>query len=166
MTNTDNWEDLLTIYSESPKDLRGLVAELSNHELALVPDPENWSIREIVHHIIDADSIWTSFIKQALGEQERPFELFWYWDLTQDEWGHKWAYGTRPVEPGLVLIQANHDYLVSILSSVVDPASISLEIPWPGGEIGSWTIRDALEWNLKHTKTHLDDINQILTNLT
>ena len=164
MNDNIAWEDLLSVYRNSPQEIRRMVGELSDSQLDLAPDEDNWSIREIIHHIVDGDSIWTSFIKQALGEQARPFELFWYWDLTQDEWGKKWAYETRPIEPGLDLLHANREYILSILSSISDISPYSLEIPWPSGEISRWTIRDAIDWNIKHSQNHLDEIKLILDN--
>lgn len=162
MDKNESWEKLLGKYTKGPEQVADLVKDLSDDQLDLARDAENWTIREIIHHIIDGDSLWTSFIKQALGGQERPFELFWYWDLTQDEWAEKWAYGIRPIDSGLALLRANRDYLMSILFSVPEAGSFSLEIPWPDGETAIWTVRQAMVWNLKHTKDHLDEINQIL----
>jgi len=159
-----SWEKLLGKYKKGPELVAETVKDLSNEQLDLAQDDENWTIREIIHHIIDGDSLWTSFIKQALGGQDRPFELFWYWDLAQDEWAEKWAYGIRPIESGLSLLRANCDYLVSMLSSVPKAGSYSLEIPWPNGDSATWTVRRVMVWNLKHTKDHLDDIKVILDN--
>jgi hypothetical protein len=161
MGKNRSWEKLLREYKESPEILAEAVRDLSDAELDQTPDDENWSIREIVHHIIDGDSLWTAFIKQALGGQDRPFELFWYWDLTQDEWAEKWSYGTRPIEPGLALLQANRDYLVSLLSSNSEAGSHSLEIPSPDGDSDTWSVRRAMLWNLKHTQVHLEEIKNI-----
>jgi hypothetical protein len=163
MENEPSWAELLQEYRKDSDNLAELVKDLQTDQLDLAPEQGGWNIRQIIHHIIDGNEIWKSFIKQALGGQDRPFELFWYWDLTQDEWAEKWRYGSRPIEPALGLYLANRDYLLSILSPYPEASTRSLEICWPAGDSSIWTIRDALKWDMEHTRNHLMDIRSILS---
>ena len=162
MDDKQAWNDLLIQYKDDPEKLVRTVGELTEIQLGLCHDEESWTIREITHHVIDGDLIWTLFIKQALGGQDSPFDLSWYWEISQDEWADKWGYSKRALGPALDFYRANRVNIIEILYSVSKPWQHSLLIPFPSGKDDTWSMMDAIEWNMKHTQDHLKDIHRIL----
>ena len=80
------WQELLEEYKKGPERLTEVIQEIPENSLDLSADKDSWTIRQIIHHIVDGDDIWNSFIKQALGEQGGEFlSLSWYWKVPQDE---------------------------------------------------------------------------------
>ena len=69
---------ILEDYVNSLNLLRAAIDGLKVSELDFSRKPGEWSIREIIHHIVDGDYIWKICIQTALGESERPFHLNWY----------------------------------------------------------------------------------------
>ena len=159
------WDDLLREFEQGPDQLTQLVEDLSEELLDSSLDDESWTIRQIVHHIIDGDEIWKGFLKQALGNNDQPFNLFWYWDLSQDDWAEIWQYSERPITPSLKLLRANRYQVLSLLSVIDKPWEQKLEIHFPGGVNEVWTIHDALNMNTIHLQGHLEDIQAILNHI-
>ncbi len=54
-------------YAEGVYALDEVLEGLSDQGLDLSRDQGKWTIRQIVHHIVDAEDIWKSCIKAALG---------------------------------------------------------------------------------------------------
>jgi hypothetical protein len=51
---------LLTRYAEGPEQLEAALAGLEETNLDVADTPESWTIRQIVHHIVDGDDLLTS----------------------------------------------------------------------------------------------------------
>ena len=82
---------VMSRYREGPALLADAVAGLPDAVLDAVPSGGGWTIRQIVHHIVDGDDIWKLCIKMALGNMEGEFALAWYWSLPQRTWADRWA---------------------------------------------------------------------------
>lgn len=74
--------------------------------LDAVPSGGGWTIRQIVHHVVDDDDIWELCIKMAVGNEAGEFTLAWYWSLPQQKWGDRWAYGRRSIGASLSLLSS------------------------------------------------------------
>ena len=74
-------ESILTRYKEGPSLLERTLADLQDADLDKPPSQGGWTIRQIVHHIVDGDDIWKTCIKMALGNEQAEFFLGWYWAL-------------------------------------------------------------------------------------
>lgn len=77
------------------------MSPLSDHagikieELDLPPLVGGWTIRQIVHHIVDGDDLWKACIKAALGNERGEFSLGWYWSLPQQVRAKRWVCAHR-----------------------------------------------------------------------
>ncbi|CAG0935276.1 hypothetical protein TFLX_04108 [Thermoflexales bacterium] len=58
---------ILSDYCATPQRLTEIVSDLDDTELKRSLRPDAWSIRQIVHHIVDGDDLWSLAIKAALG---------------------------------------------------------------------------------------------------
>jgi uncharacterized damage-inducible protein DinB len=76
----------LARYVSGPAQLKDAIAHLTETQLDVAQTADAWTIRKIVHHIVDGDDIWTICLKAALGNSQGVFDFQWYWDKPQDEW--------------------------------------------------------------------------------
>jgi hypothetical protein len=111
-------EEVLERYKQLPKKLESAVAGLAEPGLDLARAPDAWSIRQIVHHIVDADDATKAIVKAALGTNGCLYSLEWYdphntWAVTLD-------YRRRPTSPALSLLCANHRELEELLRHLPD----------------------------------------------
>ena len=63
----DNWQEILNAYAQGPELLVSALKDIPEELLGQALDEENWSIRAIIHHIVEGDDLFVPFIKQALG---------------------------------------------------------------------------------------------------
>jgi hypothetical protein len=152
---------ILALYEDGPEQVQAALAGLSQAELDAAPDAENWSIRQIVHHVVDGDDIWKTFVKIALGNSEATFELQWYWDIPQTAWAESWAYADRGIEPSLALLRANRRHVAQLLRVIPDAWERSLTIKWPGGDLQQVTVGWVIEMQSRHVMGHVEDIQRI-----
>ncbi|MEM7343644.1 MAG: glyoxalase, partial [Chloroflexota bacterium] len=86
--------DLLKQYAAGIEALIEATFGLSPTDLDTSLTPQSWTIRQIVHHVVDGDDLWKTCIKAAFGSKE-PFNMAWYWDVSQDNWVEVWHYAER-----------------------------------------------------------------------
>jgi uncharacterized damage-inducible protein DinB len=158
---TSNPDATLALYADGPAILEAVLNSLAESDLDLAQTSDSWTIRQIVHHIVDGDDIWKTCIKAALGNTEGLFSLQWYGDKPQIEWAENWKYSSRPIEPSLALFRANRHHIVELVQQTPNAWEKSIRIKWPQGE-ERITIGDVLEIQAPHVVEHVADIQTIL----
>lgn len=63
-----NLSELLNEYESGPQLLRNMVSGLSEDDLTAVPVPGKWSIRQVVAHLADAETVYLDRMKRVLAE--------------------------------------------------------------------------------------------------
>jgi len=154
-------DSLLARYAEGPGQLEAALEGLSAADLDVALTPGTWTIRQIVHHIVDGDDLWKTAIKAALGNSRGLFSYCWYWNKPQDEWAEDWAYGERAIEPSLALFRANRRHIVQLLERAPDGWEQHTLITLPDGEERPTGIAYVVEMQTDHVTGHIDDIRQI-----
>jgi len=89
---------ILARYIDGVAQLEAAIVGLTESDLDIAQAAGRWTIRQIVHHVIDGDDLRKVCIKAALGNSEGIFSLQWYWDKSQDEWVESWDYAGRAIE--------------------------------------------------------------------
>ena len=141
--------------------LRASIDGLQESELGFSRDQDEWTIREIIHHITDGDYIWKICIQRALGEGEQPFHLKWYWESDQVRWSHLWEYSSRDIETSLALLEANRNHTVELLRRVPSSLSRTIKIEWPSGDQEEVNVAWVLEMQTSHNEGHVEEIRKI-----
>ena len=106
MKPPENKNEILELFKRGPAILENALSGLSDIELDYVSSNGGWSIRQIVHHLVDGDDLWKIYIKMALGNDQAEFNLKWYLALPQTEWANKWNYEKRSIDVSLTLFKA------------------------------------------------------------
>jgi uncharacterized damage-inducible protein DinB len=155
-------DSVIALYMEGPTLLEKTLANLNDADLDTAPTKGGWTIREIVHHIVDGDDIWKTCIKQALGNEQSEFSLDWYRALTQDTWADHWAYRQRSIDVSLSLFQAIRNHVLQLLKHVPDAWNKSVGFREPNGEIVSVSVGFIIEMQADHVVHHIKKIETIL----
>src|SRR5512140_2875 len=151
---SNNTEVILNLYAEGPDKLEASLMGLSETDLDLSLARDAWTIRQIVHHIVDGDDLWKTCIKAALGNSDGLFTLQWYWDKPQIEWSESWSYASRSVESTLTLLYPNRQHIVELLESVPDALEKTIRLQPPHGDEVHITVREVLEMQVRHMTGH------------
>jgi hypothetical protein len=162
---TADKDSILSRFVDGPALLRRTLAGLDQADLDAVPPGGGWTIRQIVHHVSDGDDLWKTGIKQALGNEQSEFSLEWYRTQPQETWADRWAYGQRPIEVSLSLLQANRDLVVELLEHVPDGWNRSVGFREPGGEVVRVSVGFVVEMQANHLVHHVERITAILRSM-
>ena len=161
MTDQIRTHTILADYADGPAQLEAAVAGLTESDLNLAQGVGTWTIRQIVHHIVDGDDVWKICLKAALGNSNGVFALQWYWEMPQDTWADRWKYAERAIEPSLALFQASRRHVVQLMKQIPDAWERSIRIQWPHETEGPISVGRIIEMQANHTADHIDDIRRI-----
>jgi uncharacterized damage-inducible protein DinB len=156
MNAPDDQTSIVARYAQGPARLEQALAGLHDADLDAPPVQGGWTIRQIVHHIVDGDDLWKAGIKAALGNEQGEFTLEWYWMVpTQDIWADRWAYAARPIDVSLALFKATRAHVTQLLAHVPDGWCRSISVRRPDGEATRMTVAVIVEMQADHLEHHV-----------
>lgn len=152
----------LSRFREGPILLEHTVMGLRDSELDFKPSGGGWSVRQIVHHIVDGDDIWKLCIKMAIGKEQAEFSLGWYSSQTQDTWADRWAYSQRSIGTSLSLLKAIREHVLQLLASVPEAWNRAVVVRTRQGEIEQVPVGFVIQMQADHLLHHVERIRAIL----
>ena len=165
---------ILARFADGPSLLESAIADFAEKDLDLALNPDEFTIRQYIHHVVDSDRGFSECIKAALGNSEGLFSIQWYFDKTQVSWATSWRSSNRDLEPSLDLFKANRRYMVHLLEQIPDAWERSIRWQWahhvadnsyqrnmPIGQEERMTVGRMLEIQAGHVAHHIDDIYAI-----
>ena len=159
MNPTSDRDAVLTRYMEGPALLERALAGLQNAELDAPPLQGGWTIRQIVHHVVDGDDLWKAGIKAALGNEGGEFTLEWYWSVPQQEaWAESWGYAHRSLDSSIALFRAIRDHVAQLMDQVPDAWGRTIEVRKPNGEVETVSAGFIVEMQADHLEHHVTRI--------
>ena len=144
--------DTLALYAGAVDELQAALAGLSEAELDLARAPGEWTIRQIVHHLTDGESLFLLPMKMALVESGRPYTL--NWPEGNAVWGE--SYAERPIAPALDLFRAIRVHIAQIEQRW--PDSWDRHVVANGRQ---WRFGDFMDIVTNHALEHIDEIREI-----
>jgi uncharacterized damage-inducible protein DinB len=154
-------DSVLARFMEGPALLERALAGVQDAELDAPPSRGGWTIRQIVHHIVDGDDLWKTGIKVALGNEQAEFSLDWYRTQPQAVWAEKWAYANRSLDVSLALLRAIRNHIDQLLKQVPDGWHRSLSFRKPDGEIERLPVGAIVAMQADHVEHHVKRIRAL-----
>lgn len=161
MLNQTDTQTILVQYADGPSLLDSALSGLSDADLDLTPGADSWSIRQIVHHLVDGDDIWKTCIKTALGNGDALFSLQWYVAKPQMEWSESWAYSRRSLDSSLALYRANRGHIIDLIEHIPGALEKSVLLERKGKEAIRITVFDVVELHVQHLAEHIANVKSI-----
>jgi hypothetical protein len=109
-------KDAVKEFAEGPKRLEATLEGLTTFELDWRGDEAGWTIREIIHHMVDTDVRQTTHTKIALANSGSTMEFGWH--PGNVSMAKKLNYVGRSIEPALALFRANREHFVQMLNII------------------------------------------------
>jgi DinB family protein len=141
---------LLETYRTAPARLAAAIETVRPDEIDGRPSEGDWTVREIVHHLADAEIISAARLRAILQEDNPDLVAF-------DEAGYarRFDYGERPLESALALLTAARQSNVEIMERL---SANEWERAGNHPEYGRYTISRLLETHAPHALAHLEQI--------
>ena len=161
MIPPENQNEILELFKRGPGILENALAGLSDIELDYAPSNGGWSIRQIVHHLVDGDDLWKMYIKIALGNEQAEFTLKWYLELPQTEWANRWSYEKRSIDVSLTLFKAIRVHILQLLEYAPDGWTKSAQFRDSNGKIEVVPVGFVIQMQADHVVHHVKRILEI-----
>jgi uncharacterized damage-inducible protein DinB len=149
---------VLARYMNGPVLLERTLDGLQNADLDTLSSQGGWTIRQIVHHIVDGDDFWKTCIKIALGNEQAEFTLEWYWALSQEEWATRWGYAHRSLDVSLALLKANRSHVLQLLEQMPDGWYRTVGFRKSNGKTERLSVGAVVEMQADHVEHHVNRI--------
>jgi uncharacterized damage-inducible protein DinB len=148
-----NGKEPLQVQQETPKKLQKLVKPLSKAQLARRPEPNKWSITEILAHLADAELVGSWRMRLIIGSNGVPIQAF-----DQDVWAETFAYARRETKISLETFRVLRENNLRMLKAL--PKDL-----WENygmhQERGKETIAHIVRMFAGHDLNHLAQIEKI-----
>jgi hypothetical protein len=116
--------------------------------------PGKWTVRQILHHLADAETVLFDRIRRVISE---PRPVIWAFD--QEAWAKALAYETRPMP-------LSRDLYAATRAGIVHYARLHYEVSgdreFVHSQTGLRTLRQEFDKVASHNRTHLDQIEAAL----
>jgi len=150
-------EEIITQYAAGIEQLDTALKGLSPSDLDLSREKGKWTIRQILHHIADAEDLWKISIKAALGNSGCNYDISWY--VVDNKCAGPLDYAHRPVDQAVELFKVTRRHVVELVTHLPNALERYIHIigvDW--AEAKKYTVRDIMEWQIQHLLLHLEQI--------
>jgi uncharacterized damage-inducible protein DinB len=142
-------EDLIRAL-ERTRDETVQYFSLGDADLARTYGPRKWSVRFILHHLADSETVLFYRIRRVISE---PRPVVWVYD--QDAWAKALDYGHLPLDISKRVYE-------SVRAAVIHDTGLHYErsgtLEFVHSVTGLSTLKDLLEWVASHNEHHLAQI--------
>ena len=138
--------DLLERFRRGAELLAVAITGAAGSEVDFAPQPGQWSIRQIVAHLADAEIVATMRLRQILAEDDPKLQA---WD--QNAWATKLDYARRKPSQSLETFRRirgeNYELIKDLPESAFDRAGIH-------SDRGRMTLRQLVQLIAEHAENH------------
>jgi hypothetical protein len=117
--------------------------------------PGKWSVRYILHHLADSETILFYRIRRVISE---PKQVIWVFD--QDAWAKNLDYSTVPLELAKSIYLSSRQGIIYYARLHYEN---SHEITFVHSETGIRTLKDQFDLVVEHNRQHVGDIEKALS---
>lgn len=141
---------LIDAIEAHPVNMRAAVAGLSDGQLATSYREGGWTVRQVVHHVVDSHINAYVRFKLAVTEDEPTIGTY-----QEAEWAELPEARSAPVEMSLAILDALHPRWVAVLRAF-DDEHFTRMLHYPGvGEISVDVLLEIYGWHCPHHEAHV-----------
>lgn len=146
---------LIDKYVTGVEKLKAAIFGLSRQELLALPSPGanvgQWSIQQVVLHLMDAELIWTARMKSIIAEDNPQIVGF-----DESRFAAKLHYDQQDVEDAIRIFDLNRRLFAKVLRALPDAAFARTG---RHNERGTFTLAQSLQWMVEHVDHHVKFIH-------
>jgi hypothetical protein len=155
MAKIDKADRVVTRWMAIPDRLRKVARGLSEASLDRRAGPEGMTIRETVHHLVEANLVASNIVIAALANSGSVYD--WTWVNPNASWMRRLGYDRAPVGPAIASLGALTRHLASILSVTAGGLNRKIRLnDAPGAPRYTKTVRQILDDEVSHAREHLE----------
>ncbi len=128
--------------------------DLADEDLQKNYGPGKWSVRYVLHHIADSETILFYRIRRVIGE---PKQVVWAFDA--DGWAEKLDYSTVPLELARSIYLSSREGIIYYAGLHYEESD---EIKFVHTETGIMTLKELFDHVARHNLRHVGNIEKAL----
>ena len=128
--------------------------DLAVNDLEKRYGPGKWSVRYVLNHLADSETVLLYRIKRVISE---PNQVIWVYD--QDAWAQKLDYSTVPLELARSLYTTSRDGVVHCARRHYDRSG---DVTFVHSVTGLRTLKDEFDKVVSHNELHLGHVERAL----
>jgi hypothetical protein len=139
-----------------PEKLKNAVSGLNNDQLDTPYRPDGWTIRQVVHHVVDSHINSYCRFKLALTEDKPAIRPY-----LEDRWAELPEAKSAPVELSLPLLDSLHKRWVVMLRNIT-PVQLKLKYfhPETKKESSLEYLMGLYAWHCEHHLAHIENLKK------
>ena len=147
---------LIESYRNAPLELQQVVEAAPSEALDRRPDDGNWSPREILSHLADAELVTAYRVRRMLAEDRPPIAAY-----DENEYAARLHYRARSPRGSLALIRAVRESTADLLEALTDADWGSEGVH---EETGAYTVETwlARQEHGDHVREHVEQLRRAL----
>jgi uncharacterized damage-inducible protein DinB len=149
-----NGKQPLSVQRATPKKLAALAKRMDKKKITRRPEPEKWSVAEILAHLADAELVIGWRLRSVLGASGNPIQAY-----DQDLWANTFKYARRDPKASLETFRVLRESNLALLKTV--PKNL-----WENygmhQERGKETVAHIVHMVAGHDLNHLGQLEQIV----
>jgi hypothetical protein len=148
----DDRKALVARYKAGAREVTAALEGITPAELDWRPAPADWSVREVVHHLADSETIAGARLRLLLTADHAQIVAY-----DQEALARRLHYGSRPIEAALAALQPLRETTAELLDRLT-------EADWrrvgTHSEMGPYSVERWLELNAAHAHDHAEQIRR------
>jgi hypothetical protein len=160
MTDRERATSAVAEWLATSMSIQAVIEGLRDEDLDLRGGGEGWSIRETVHHLVEANLIASNIMIAALAGTCSAYD--WSWVNPNTAWMERLGYRSAPIGPALTMLHALCDHMAGLIRTV--PGALERHVQLldaPGAKLCSRTVGDLVKEQVEHVEGHIGTIRQI-----
>lgn len=143
-----------------PDGIEKAIEGLHENALDIRGGGDGWSIRESVHHLVEANLVASNIMIAALAKSGCTYD--WSWVNPDARWMRRVGYSKAPVRPALDALRALCQHISGLISATSDALRREVRLlDAPGAELYTKTVEEILRQEVEHAEEHLRAVAQI-----
>ena len=157
MINRSESAETLEVWLQVPDAIEKAIEGLAEDALDLNGGSNGWSIRENVHHLVEANLVASNIVVAALAKSGCTYD--WSWMTPNASWMQRVGYKTAPVGPALKTLKALCRHISGLISASPGASRRHVKLlDAPGAKLRTMTVDDVLRQEVEHAEEHLRDV--------
>ena len=127
---------------------------LPETELAKTYAPGKWTVKQILHHLADAESVLCERIKRGIAEPQSVVFLF-----DQDKWNETLNYPEMPLQLSQQQFAATREQIIYLAGKYYDSHGANTFFQ---AQVGLRTVKEEFDKVVWHSQKHINQVREAL----
>ncbi len=155
MGKADEVDDVLARWMAIAGQLKSVVRGLPSARLDARAGSDRMSIRETVHHLVEANLVVSNIVIAALANSGSTYD--WTWVNPGGSWMSRLGYSKAPIGPAISTLESLTRHFAALFSVVDDGLTRTVKLyDSPGAPHYTKTVGQLLLDEVNHAREHLD----------